>query len=100
MEDIIPEFICSLCEQQFRSYVLWGGFSRIHDDHISYPMAPGLKEVLESLPLGHYAVADAAYTLSECILIRYTGADIDPAQDSFNYYLFQLRICLEMAFGG
>ena len=68
--------------------------------NISFPMAPGLKEVLEALPLGRYAVADAAYTLSECILIPYTGADIDPAQDSFNYYLSQLRIHLEMALGG
>ena len=70
------------------------------NDNISNPTAPGLKEVLDALPLGHYAVADAAYTLSECILIPFTGADrLDPAQDSFNYYLSQLRICAEMAFG-
>ena len=63
-------------------------------------MSLGLKEVLESLPLGHYAVADAAYTLSEHILIPFTGSDrLDPVQDSFNYYLYQLRICVEMAFG-
>ena len=63
-------------------------------------MALGLKKVLGTLPLGHYAVADAAYTLSECILNPYTDADrLDPAQDSFNYYFSQLRIHVEMAFG-
>ena len=54
-------------------------------------MAPVLKEVLESLPLGCYAVADAGYTLSEHIQIPFTGSDrLDPVQDSFNYYLSQL----------
>jgi hypothetical protein len=70
------------------------------NDNTSYPMAPGLKEVLESLPLGCYAVADAANTLSEHILIPFMGSDrFDLVQDSFNYYLSQLRIRVEMAFG-
>jgi len=70
------------------------------DDNISYPMAPGLKEVAGSLPLGHYGVGDAAYMLSEHILIPYTGADtLDQSQNLFNYYLSQLRIHAEMAFG-
>jgi hypothetical protein len=63
-------------------------------------MAPGLREVFESLPLGCYGIADAAYTLSEHILTPFTSADrLDSAQDAFNYYLSQLRICVEMAFG-
>ncbi|KAL7475838.1 hypothetical protein ACHAW6_001738 [Cyclotella cf. meneghiniana] len=70
------------------------------NDNILYPLAPGLKEVLDALSLGCYAVADAAYTLSECILIPYTGTDrLDPAQDSFNYCLSQLRIHIELAIG-
>ena len=70
------------------------------NDNILYPLAPGLKEVLDALSLGCYAVADAAYTLSECILIPYTGADrLGLAQDLFNYYLTQLKICVEWAFG-
>jgi len=63
-------------------------------------MAPGLREVFESLPLRRYGIADAAYTLSEHILIPFTGADrLDSAQDAFNYYLSQLRVRAEMAFG-
>jgi hypothetical protein len=63
-------------------------------------MSPGLKEKIESLPLGRYCVADASYTLSERILIPYTGADrLDLSHDSFKYDLSQPRIRVEMAFG-
>ena len=70
------------------------------NDDILYPLATGLKDIVDALPLGLYGVADAAYTLSENMLIPYTGVDrLDPAQDAFNYYLSQLRIRVEMAFG-
>jgi hypothetical protein len=70
------------------------------NDNISYPLAPGLKETFDSLPLGLYGVADAAYTLSEKLLIPFTGANrLDSARDAYNYYLSQLRIRVEMAFG-
>ncbi|KAL7542523.1 hypothetical protein ACHAWF_007216 [Thalassiosira exigua] len=70
------------------------------NDNISYPIAEGLKNVFDSLPVGLYGVADAAYTLSENLLIPYFGAErFDPAHDVFNYYLSQLRIRVEMAFG-
>ena len=45
-------------------------------------------------------MADAASTLSEGILVTFTGSTrLDPAKDVFNYYLSQLRIHVEMAFG-
>jgi hypothetical protein len=92
---------CQACVNSNLEFLYFGVVSPgSTNDNISYPMAPGLKEVLESLPLGRYAVADAAYTLSEHILIPFTGSDrLDSAQDSFNYYLSQLRIRVEMAFG-
>ena len=41
-----------------------------------------------------------AYTLHENLLIPFTGLDrTNSAQDSFNFYLSQLRIRVEMAFG-
>jgi hypothetical protein len=56
--------------------------------------------VIDSLPLGLYTVAVAAYTLTEKLLIHFIGVDhADPAKDSFNYSLSQLRIRVEMAFG-
>jgi hypothetical protein len=70
------------------------------NDNISYPLATGLKDIFDSLPPGLFGLADAAYTLSECMLIPFVGADrCNPAQDAFNYYLSQLRIRVEMAFG-
>lgn len=70
------------------------------NDNVSYPRAVELKKVIDSLPLGLYIVGDAAYTLSEKILVPYTGQDRqDPFHDSFNYHLSQLRIRVEMAFG-
>lgn len=70
------------------------------NDNISYPLASGLKQAFDNLPLGLYGVADAAYTLSENMLIPFTGVNrLDPANDAFNYYLSQLRIRVEMAFG-
>jgi len=70
------------------------------NDNISYPLAPGLKDIFDSLPPGHFGLADAAYTLSEKMLITFVGTDrCDPSQDAFNYDLSQLRIRVEMAFG-
>ncbi|KAL7554114.1 hypothetical protein ACHAWF_017515 [Thalassiosira exigua] len=70
------------------------------NDNISYPQATGLKEMFDNLPLGLYAVGDAAYTLTENLLIPYSGVDrFLPVHDTFNYYLSQLRIRVEMAFG-
>ncbi|KAL7540368.1 hypothetical protein ACHAWF_006659 [Thalassiosira exigua] len=58
------------------------------------------EEVINNLPIGLFAVADAAYTLSENLLIPYSGVDrLDPVHDTFNYYLSQLRTRVEMAFG-
>jgi len=70
------------------------------NDNISYPLAPGLKDIIDSLPPGLFGLADVTYTLSESMLIPFVGTDrCDPSQDAFNYYLSQLRIRVEMAFG-
>ncbi len=57
-------------------------------------------QIIESLPEGVYIVADAAYMLSEHAIVPFTGGDqFDPSKDMFNYYLSQLWIHIEMAFG-
>ena len=59
-----------------------------------------MKDALSSLPSGIFSLGDAAYTLAEHLLIPFTGADLlIPTQDAFNYYLSQLCIRVEMAFG-
>lgn len=71
------------------------------NDITSYHLATGLKEVVENLPLGLYFVADAAFPLTEHILIPFFSSQrfVSPANDAFNYYLSQMRIRVKMAFG-
>ena len=46
------------------------------------------------------ALGDAAFDVSERLLIPFTGSQrADPNKDAFNFYLSQLRIRVEMAFG-
>ena len=60
----------------------------------------GLNLVLEELPVDFYMVGDAAYPLSHKMLVPFVGSQRNiAAQDAFNFYLSQLRIRVEMAFG-
>jgi len=59
-----------------------------------------LHSLLSTLPEGYYIVADNAYTLSKSLLVPYSGNDKRfPSRDVFNFYLSQLRIKIEQAFG-
>ena len=61
------------------------------NDNISHTCCVELKDAIDSLPLGLYVVADAAYMLLEKLVIPYIGADrMHPVKDAFNYYLPQL----------
>ena len=49
---------------------------------------------------GFYFVGDAAYTLSDVILVPFVGSQRDDqTQDAYSFFLSQLRIRIEMAFG-
>ena len=57
-------------------------------------------QILDTLPPFHYILGDAAYTLTNKVLISFTGSQRDVNEnDSFNFHLSQLRIRIEMAFG-
>ena len=59
-----------------------------------------LDELLDRLPEGFYILGDAAYPLSDKVLVPYTGSQRDDnSKDAFNYFLSQLRIRIEMSFG-
>ena len=64
-------------------------------------ISTGLPEILKNFPAGKiYFVGDAAYPLSEQLLTPFTGSHRDDAnKDSFNYFLSQMRIRIEMEFG-
>jgi hypothetical protein len=88
------------CDSRLR-FLFFGvvGAGTCHDSN-ALDTAAGLKEAIDSLCLGLYFVGDAAYNLSERLLVPFTGSQReDPDKDAFNFYLSQLRIRIEMAFG-
>ena len=59
-----------------------------------------LQKWVDSLPPGFYVVADNAYILSEHMLIPFSGSLRQvPEHSTYNYFLSQLRIRVEQAFG-
>ena len=59
-----------------------------------------IHEQIMALPMGKYLVGDAAYQVSNVVLAPFTGSQRDdPGKDAFNFFLSQLRIRIEMAFG-
>jgi len=60
-----------------------------------------IKDWVLSLPAGYFIVGDAAHLLDDRLLVPCTGRSRgDDANDVFNCCLSQLRIRIEMAFGG
>ena len=59
-----------------------------------------LPTLVEDLPIGKFIVGDAAYTVGEHLLTPFAGASrSEKKKDTYNYYLSQCRIRIEMAFG-
>ena len=70
------------------------------NDNVAFPKCGILYDRVTNLPTGLYFVGDAAYTLSNFLLIPFTESQQDDVDnDAYNFYLSQLRICIEMAFG-
>ena len=60
----------------------------------------GLLDWLEALPPEFYIIGDNAYPLSRRVLIPFSGSEYyDEANRTYNYYLSQMRIRIEMTFG-
>jgi hypothetical protein len=54
---------------------------------------------IESLPPWYFVAGDNAYVCTEHLLTPFMGCScLNPENDSFNFFLSQLRICVEMAF--
>jgi len=59
-----------------------------------------LYNICSNLPLGVYLVGDNAYIPTETMLTPYSAADgMTLSKDSFNFFVSQLRIKIEQAFG-
>jgi hypothetical protein len=59
-----------------------------------------LSSTVQNLPLGKFIIGDNAYVCSEHLLTPFSGDEKkDPRKDAYNFYLSQLRIRIEQAFG-
>ena len=59
-----------------------------------------IKELVDGIPGQYHIIGDAAYVLSDKLIIPYTAGDRNiESNDIFNFFLSQLRIRIEMAFG-
>ncbi len=70
------------------------------NDICAFDRCSDLFLLLNSLPADYRISADNAYNLSWKVLIPFSGAKVamDMNRD-YNFYLYQLCICIEMAFG-
>ena len=56
--------------------------------------------LMQAFPLGTYLIGDAAYSVGEKMLVPFTGSKQNNSSNAaHNFYLSQLRIRIEMAFG-
>ena len=59
-----------------------------------------LFQTIQNLPIGKFIIGDNAYVCSEHLLTPFSGDEKrDPRKDAYNFYLSQLRIRIEQAFG-
>ena len=59
-----------------------------------------LSQMIRSLPAGKFIAGDNAYVCLEHLLTPFSGdKQQDPQKDAYNFYLSQLRIRIEQAFG-
>jgi hypothetical protein len=72
--------------------VIYHNCARATNDAVTYEETC-LHEIIDKLPSGLYVAGDAAYILTEHLLVPFTGScKLDPGKDSFIFYLSQLRI--------
>ena len=68
-------------------------------DQVAFERTP-LLQFIRDLPAGYFLIGDAAYSVGESMLTPFTGGHRnDPIKDAYNFFLSQLRIRIEMAFG-
>ena len=74
------------------------------NDLLAFRRCYALRDWLDELHSRHdaryYLIGDNAYLLHDSLLIPFSGASrSDEAKDSFNFFLSEMRIRIEMAFG-
>ena len=80
-------------------YVAVAAPGKVNDDR-AFNRCSGLLDWLEALPSDFYVIADNAYVLSRRVLVPFDSTELKSEfHRVYNFYLSQLRIRIEMAFG-
>lgn len=91
----IQGMVDSRCRFLFLGAAAPGG----SNDIVAYRKC-GVHEYINNLSLGQYVIGDNAYVCSEHLLTPFAGLErADLKKDAYNFYISQLRIRVEMAFG-
>jgi len=70
------------------------------NDNRAFNRCQELRRWLQDLPPKYFLIGDNAYTLTSQMLIPFSGSDKHSKDhDTYNYYLSQMRMRIEMAFG-
>ena len=89
-----------MCNANLRIiYISVVGPEKMNDARV-YRRLFGLQTWMVALETGYFCSGDNTYTLSNTILIPYSGTQRDAEYHrDYNFYLSQLRIRIEMHFG-
>lgn len=91
--------IQAVCDAELRFYYVATGGPGCTPDITAYSNL-SIHQLVKDLPDGFHLNGDAAYVLTNHLLTPFTGRSrAEELNDIYNYYLSQLRIRIEMAFG-
>jgi DDE superfamily endonuclease len=92
--------VLAMCDSRLCfTYMSIAGTGRTNDNR-AIQRLERLQKWMDDLPNGYYLIGDNAFTLSNKMLIPFSGAQRNEEHKrTYNFYLSQLRIRIEMAFG-
>jgi hypothetical protein len=91
----------AMCDSKLRfTYFAVAAAGKTNDNR-AFSRCQDLKEWIDTLPEGYFIIGDNAYTITNRLLIPFTAIQLgnDEYRRTYNYFLSQLRIRIEMAFG-
>jgi hypothetical protein len=74
--------------------VFYHDYTRANNYAVASYEEMGLHKIMDKLPSGLYVAGNAAYILTEHLVVSFTGScrQEDADKDNYNFYLSQLRI--------
>jgi len=89
----------AVCDHKFR-FVYAALAATVRANDIAAFKKIQFSQMIQKLPLRRFVVGENAYICSENLLTPSSGVENDdPSKDAFNFYLSQMRICIEQTFG-